>query len=968
MADTKNKNKHDGKRKRDQREDVNRKDDGVGGSKDNKQQQQQQQQQQQGTAQPLPDKFQSHREYCALWAPLLLNEMRAQLLSDSISDIPHWRNKPDQRPVRVMLQPRKKDLESTSDGLGIVVKEVVGEYKDRMFMANDIVVLVEEESILWDATKGTMNGRNNSQKQQTQSSISEAFQCGIVGHIEYTRRSIEGLVITVSRSLWTQIGSREMTLLKIGSNITSLREFTALCRMDRLPLAEYILCNKMNVSQTNDNKDISTSTSATVDNDKYNNLDPSLKEKQAKKRILESMGGASALGKGFADYARHKFNLSQLEAVSASAAEYGNGGFTLIKGPPGTGKTTTLCALLNALHIRQMNQYFGEVKVLAESYNAVVGKRATLSLSDAAKKRPRILVCAPSNAAVDNIILKIMEDGFVDGNGMRYNPSIVRIGSGQSASVKDVCLEDKVESYLSESLDVTKLENTIEGLKGECRRIHSDITKLRQRMNVMKNAAPYPLSKDWEIRIDEETADCAPRVYFVNHKDKTTTYEVPPPPEPGERHFPARAMPEYKAFVSRVVKMVERYNNITSKIDRYSLCRNAAATAAASGGSSGAHSHAINNVRIQLETYILDSVHIVMTTLGTAGNRALEAANKFEVVVIDEAAQSVEPSTLAGLQLGSSHAILVGDPQQLPATIFSMSGRDTKYDRSLFARLEEAGHAVHMLDTQYRMHPAISDFPRRIFYDGRLVDGPNVKHPEYGNPLKMSVFKKFPAFQPFTVLDLESSEERGGTSLANSAEAQLALHVFNNLKSGTNGLSTKSRVAVITPYAQQAALLRRTFSSSLGGDYERFVEVNTVDAFQGREANIVIFSCVRAAGSKGIGFLSDVRRMNVALTRAKNFLFVIARCSSIMVNPYWRDLVEHARETDAIIPVPFSGSRQSTFSFPDLSTLKAVPARGKRLINEKERLTGVENGETKQSVIELMGLKLEIPPTKRPNR
>ena len=62
----------------------------------------------------------------------------------------------------------------------------------------------------------------------------------------------------------------------------------------------------------------------------------------------------------------------------------------------------------------------------------------------------------------------------------------------------------------------------------------------------------------------------------------------------------------------------------------------------------------------------------------------------------------------AGLQLGSSHAILVGDPQQLPATIFSMSGRNTKYDRSLFARLEEAGHAVHMLDTQFRMVSSLS--------------------------------------------------------------------------------------------------------------------------------------------------------------------------------------------------------------------------------------------------------------------
>mmetsp|Transcript_13454 Transcript_13454/g.20101 ORF Transcript_13454/g.20101 Transcript_13454/m.20101 type:complete len:451 (+) Transcript_13454:3-1355(+) len=429
----------------------------------------------------------------------------------------------------------------------------------------------------------------------------------------------------------------------------------------------------------------------------------------------------------------------------------------------------------------------------------------------------------------------------------------------------------------------------------------------------MKKATPYPLAKEWEVRIDENAC----RVFYVNHKDKRTTFECPPPPEEGQRHFHVTAMPEYKSFLSQVVKLVERYNNLSTKAERYMLCQNVA-----NESKGGTKSHAMNTTRQQLECHILDSVHIVMTTLGTAGNRALEACNKFEVVVIDEAAQSVEPSTLAGLQLGSSHAILVGDPQQLPATIFSMSGRNTKFDRSLFQRLEEAGHEVHMLDTQYRMHPSISDFPRRIFYDGKLLDGPNVKNPEYGNPLKNVIFQKFHSFEPFTVLDLESTEERGGTSLSNTTEAQFALHLFNNLKIATGGLSTKSRVAVITPYAQQAALLRRTFANSIGTGYERFVEVNTVDAFQGREANIVIFSCVRAAGSKGIGFLSDVRRMNVALTRAKNFLFVIARCSSIVVNPYWRDLVDHAQETDAVVKVPFNRHGQS-FTFPELTTLKS---------------------------------------------
>jgi senataxin len=96
--------------------------------------------------------------------------------------------------------------------------------------------------------------------------------------------------------------------------------------------------------------------------------------------------------------------------------------------------------------------------------------------------------------------------------------------------------------------------------------------------------------------------------------------------------------------------------------------------------------------------------------------------------------------------------------------------------------------------------------------------------------------------------------------------------------------------------------------------------------------------------------------MNVALTRAKHFLFVIARCSSIVVNPYWRELVDHARETDAVINVPLTGSRQSTFNFPDLATLKADTASS----DKKESVGCTEN----KQVVELMGLKLEIPTTK----
>jgi senataxin len=291
---------------------------------------------------------------------------------------------------------------------------------------------------------------------------------------------------------------------------------------------------------------------------------------------------------------------------------------------------------------------------------------------------------------VDNIILKIMEDGFIDGQGNRYNPSIIRVGTGQSSAVKAVSLESKVEAILEDHQDVGRLDASINGYKYELQRISNDIADLRVKLQLIKNACDWPLAKEWEIRVDNGTIDTPQRVFFVNHRDKTTTVEVPPPPEPGEDHFPATSMPEYRAYTARIVKLVENFLSVKSNMERCTIVQS---------GQRGANHM---DVKINLEAHVLNSVHIVLTTLGSAGSRALEGIEKFEVIVVDEAAQSVEPATLSALQLGSRHCVLVGDPQQLPATIFNVSGRNTKYDRSLFQRLEEAGQPVYMLNEQYR--------------------------------------------------------------------------------------------------------------------------------------------------------------------------------------------------------------------------------------------------------------------------
>mmetsp|Transcript_15732 Transcript_15732/g.23157 ORF Transcript_15732/g.23157 Transcript_15732/m.23157 type:complete len:1124 (-) Transcript_15732:204-3575(-) len=825
---------------------------------------------------PLPNRFINHRHYVASWAPLCLAEARAQFLAEFMTQ--------NNQLVPVVVQSNKTGMGSTLDSMLVVVsgRKTGRNGKGENFFANDVCLLVPEKHA--DLVQHAFQTKNNEDDCHWRS------YC-LVGHTENSRKSLDGLQLKVSKKWWAKIsdGCEEWKLLKIGSNITSLREFTALCRIDMIPLKRYLLGQHLEDSAANSSfgKPVASKTKA---------------------QLLNKMGGVVALGKGFTKYAQKKFNPSQLEAISASASDYGDGGFTLIKGPPGTGKTTTLVAILNSLHIRQFNKYYEEVKRIA----SMISGNKKSAMTNAVRAKPRMLVCAPSNAAVDNIIMKIMEDGFVDGSGNRYNPSMIRVGVGKSISVKDVALENQVDAMLSEHLDLGKLESSIAGFKMELQRIQNDIMRLRKRLHTLGTASVWPLSKDWEIRIDEEVFEQTQRVYFVNHKEKTTTYECPPPPEPSETQFEATAMPEYRSYVSRIVKLYENQNSITTKLERCKITK-----AALLGGSN-------MQIRLQLETHILDTVHIVMTTLGTAGNRVLEGAQKFEVVVVDEAAQSVEPSTLSALQLGSNHAILVGDPQQLPATIFNVSGRNTKYDRSLFQRLEEAGHQVFMLNQQYRMNPKISHFPREIFYGGDLKDGLNVLQSNYGDPLHTKVLSAVPAFQPFTVLDLDSKEERGGSSYANSTEAKFAVHLFCQLRDLTNGLSTASRVAVITPYSQQAGLLRSVFHNVLGPQYANYVEINTVDAFQGREANIVIFSCVRAAGSHGIGFLSDVRRMNVALTRAKHFLLVIARCNSIVVNPYWRDLVSHAKENNAVVKVPIYQMSAKKVVFPELPDLRVA--------------------------------------------
>lgn len=218
-------------------------------------------------------------------------------------------------------------------------------------------------------------------------------------------------------------------------------------------------------------------------------------------------------------------------------------------------KTTALVALVNALHIKQFNKYYEDLRHQATGKNC----SETVSYQDLSRNKPRILICAPSNAAVGNIILKIMEDGFIDGNGLRYNPVMCRIGSGQSTAAGDVSLEALVVKVLEEGNDESKIQQVAKACRDEMNVVRLTIRDLQRRANAILEASPWPLAHYYEIRI-KEPFDQTNQVYFVNHREKTTTSELPPPPDSNQPQFSASAMPEYRSYVAKLVKEIERHN------------------------------------------------------------------------------------------------------------------------------------------------------------------------------------------------------------------------------------------------------------------------------------------------------------------------------------------------------------------------------------------------------------------------
>jgi ATP-dependent RNA/DNA helicase IGHMBP2 len=262
------------------------------------------------------------------------------------------------------------------------------------------------------------------------------------------------------------------------------------------------------------------------------------------------------------------------------------------------------------------------------------------------------------------------------------------------------------------------------------------------------------------------------------------------------------------------------------------------------------------------------------------------------LVVIDEAAQATEPACWIPL-LRSDRLVLGGDHCQLPPTIVSDEAARGGLAVSLMERLARllGGDVVGRLDVQYRMHEQIMRFSSAEFYEGALVADASVRTHRLVDLPQVEDHRLTTA--PLTFLDTAGAgydEQAGddGVSRANRQEAELVVRQVNLFLSA--GLAPH-QLAVITPYAAQARLLRELLPIA-------DLEIDTVDGFQGREKEAVIVSLVRSNDRGEIGFLSDVRRMNVALTRARRKLLVIGDSSTIANHAFYARLIEHFERSE----------------------------------------------------------------------
>ena len=300
-------------------------------------------------------------------------------------------------------------------------------------------------------------------------------------------------------------------------------------------------------------------------------------------------------------------------------------------------------------------------------------------------------------------------------------------------------------------------------------------------------------------------------------------------------------------------------------------------------------------LEVKIDTELFDEARVVACTLVGSANRVLTNRN-FTTLFIDEAAQALEAACWIAIRK-ADRVILAGDHCQLPPTIKCIEAARSGLDHTLMEKVvHKKPSAVSLLKMQYRMHESIMRFPSEWFYHGELEAAPEVRYRsilDFDTPMNW-----------IDTSEMDFHEEFVGESFGriNKQEANLLLQeleAYINRIGKARILDEKIDFGLISPYKAQVQYLRSKIKvSSFLRPFRSLITVNTVDGFQGQERDVIFISLVRANEDGQIGFLNDLRRMNVAITRARMKLVILGDAVTLTKHPFYKRLMSFIKKED----------------------------------------------------------------------
>ncbi|CAF0839892.1 unnamed protein product [Rotaria sordida] len=536
----------------------------------------------------------------------------------------------------------------------------------------------------------------------------------------------------------------------------------------------------------------------------------------------------------------------------------------MCQGPPGTGKSQTITGIVRALL----------EPILSSSTSN--DQSPTISSSGVSKKKMKILICCPSNGGCNEIVRRLIDvfarkttDSNSDQTVSKLPFKLIRCarGGGVSRDIENLSLDVLAQKRLEEVLNTggqneaieRNLANKEKQKKQLLQRIEDE--KKKQQTTSEKHQTSEEL-KDLELNLKEITAS-------ILKLQQTCRKTIP---EAARRQREREIKLELLQDADICVATLNYVGNpIFDSFSPFHM-----------------NNQMNKNDKLKkLPTPTPSSSSSIVSTL-------------FNCLIIDEAGQCTEIDNYIPLRLGMNRIVLVGDPEQLPATILSRRALEAGLNQSLFERLYklfkyDLNNPIRMLNIQYRMHDEICKFPSMHFYRSKLKTDKIINQKR----------KKF-LLKPYMILDvvngqdqLDSITQSYGNPLEANIVACLVQFINEQAKVPFN------QIGIITPYNYQVKLIeQRLMQYNL---HQHKIEIGTVDAFQGRQKDVIILSCVRATQitdtttTIGIGFVANRQRLNVSLTRGKYAMYILGHMNSLNINDDWQKLYSNAVERKTIV-------------------------------------------------------------------